>query len=137
MSERHNLEKIIRVFAFRLRRDFAEELKSDPRAFKRRCVHLLKVELPPGPGRPCGQSVTLALTMRDQGKEWSKIYPLCIEGYESLSPESRQLAQRQLRDSCRARRKPRKRKKSLHFLPTRTMHAGIVSSSQDTANPLV
>lgn len=108
-SERHNLEKTIRAFALRLKRDFALELERDARAFKKRCVHLLKIELPPGPGRPCERSITLALTLRQQGKEWREIYVLCIEGYSALSPESRRLAQEQLRDSCRARRKTHKR----------------------------
>jgi len=136
VNERHNLEKAIRGFALRLKRDFAPELERDARAFKKRCLHLLKVEIPPGPGRPCKRSVTLALRMRDQGKEWREIYALCIEGYATLSPASRRLAQDQLRDSCRARRKTHKRKNLRRLSPARTTPAVIVSSSQPVANPL-
>jgi hypothetical protein len=136
LSERPNLEKTIRAFALRLKRDFAAELARDARAFKRRCVHLLRADLPPGPGRPLERSVTLALTMRDQGKDWREIYPLCIENCAALDPPSRQLAQHRLRDSCRARRNTRKRRKSRRVSPARRMPVSIVSSSEPMTNPL-
>ena len=128
------LKDDIREFAARLKERYFDEIARDPRGFKRRAVHWMKRCLPPSPGRPCDRTITLALEMRRQGREWREIYPRCIERYETLDSASRQLAQLRLRDACRSRRNARKRRNARRNCFARNIPADIVSSSVPSRN---
>ncbi len=109
-AAKRDLDRTIRQIAACLKRDFAAEIARDAAAFKRRAVHRLKLHLPPGPGRPCLESVTRAADMRSQGKPWREIYHVCIPDYAKLDPASRQVAQWNLRNAVRSRRNSRRRR---------------------------
>jgi hypothetical protein len=98
--------------AARLRRDFAPRIAQDPQEFKRLAVSFLRRYLPPGPGRPAGDAVTLALELRKQGMEWKQLYPHCISGHAQLVPAVRRQAESNLRGACRSRRNTTRRRKS-------------------------
>ncbi len=107
---RPNLDRTMRQFAARLKRKFAGEIQQNPTTFKRRAVHSLKLNLPPGPGRPSHANVTRAVGMRDAGKNWQEIYPECIPNFANLDPASRQVARWNLRAAVRSRRNAAKRR---------------------------
>lgn len=132
------LDRAIRRFAARLKRDFAAEIARDPASFKHRAVHRLKVYLPPGPGRPCLDSVTQAGELRTQGKPWKEIYPACIPTYLDLDAASRQVAQWHLRNAVRARRNTRRRRsKARAGSSAAAIPASDVSSSQRPQSTVV
>lgn len=106
-----DLDRTMRQVAARLKRDFAHEIGQNPAAFKRRAVHALKVHLPPGPGRPCLQSVTRAVGLHAEGKPWLEVYRACIPGFASLDSASRRVAQWTLRNAAHARRNATERRK--------------------------
>jgi hypothetical protein len=124
----------IRNFAARLKKHYSDEITRDPRGFKHRAVHWLKRCLPPGPGRPCDRTITLALEMRRRGREWREIYPRCIERRETLDSASRQLAQLRLRDACRSRRNARRRRKPGRNSSARNIPPDFVSSGAAPRN---
>ena len=108
--KRADLDRTMRQFAARLKRKFAGEIKQNPTTFKRRAGHSLKLNLPPGPGRPSHANVTRAVGMRDAGKNWQEIYSECIPNFANLDPASRQVAQLKLRAAVRSRRNAAKRR---------------------------
>ena len=109
-----SLSESAREFTSNVKRNFADQLRGDPHALKRELVHLLKINLPPGPGRPCDEAVTNAVQLKAQGKSWREIYPLCIPDYPHLSGDMRQQAQSKLRDAVRSRRNTRRRRSNPH-----------------------
>lgn len=107
-----SLTQTIRSFVACLKRDHADQIASDPGAFKKQVVRLIRRELPPGPGRPLSEAVTRATEMRGQAHPWSAIYRQCIPGLGELGPGDRSLAMSRLRTAVRGRRHRRKQKPS-------------------------
>jgi hypothetical protein len=105
--------------------EFGSAFDSNPR-LKRRVAQLLASQLPPHsrrPGRPGFPEVSKADRLFEnlRGKSsdnsyrasrwiWRQIYPLCIEGYNSLPAAERCAAEQELRDRVRWRRGIRYRK---------------------------
>jgi hypothetical protein len=101
----------MRRVAARLAKRFPDEIRTDPKRFKRRAVTALRQALPPSPGRPAQAAVTLALKLRQMGKTWPEIYPLCIAGHRELEPATGRRAESSLRSACRSRRNARRRRR--------------------------
>ena len=106
-----DLARSMRQVGARLRRDFAEQIAQDARRFKKRAVQYLKRQLPPHPGRPPEASLTRAIELHREGKEWKQIYPVCIPGHSGLPPAIRRQAESNLRGACRSRRNAAKRRR--------------------------
>ena len=110
-----DLDRSIRRIAAILQRDYAHQIAEDPRGFKKRVVHKLKLYLPPGPGRPAEASITKAVELRKQGLDWKQIYPQCIPNHAQFDPPIRRMAELNLRAARRSRlnaaRKRRKRQR--------------------------
>ena len=100
-----DLDRIVRRFAGRLSRDFADELARDARAFKKLVLSALRRRLPPYAGRPPELSVTLASDLRKRNVDWQAIYPQCIEGHPTMPALVRRQAEYNLRCAVRSRRK--------------------------------
>lgn len=98
------LARTIDSFAESLRRDYAQRIARDARAFKQQVVGQLRRRLPPGPGHPPSAAVTRAVEMRAQGKPWLEIYRQCIRGFATLGQGHRELAMIRLRAAVRSRR---------------------------------
>jgi hypothetical protein len=98
-----DFSKIVRKFVEELRTHFRSEIEHDPRLFKGKVLRMLKASLPPGPGRPRAELVSLAAKMRAQGKSWCAIYAECVS--TTLAGDSRQVAQSRLRSAVRSRRR--------------------------------
>jgi hypothetical protein len=94
------------------------------RGLKNRVVRLVRALLPPRPrrrGRPRDQTTTRAIVLcrklRRQYPEekpraiWSRVYPLVIPGYESMSDLERRAAREHLRERCAWRRRKRRPRK--------------------------
>jgi hypothetical protein len=79
-----DLESAIRKFADSLKRDFAAKIAGNARAFKQRAVRLLRVNLPPGPGRPADELITKAERMYRARKSWKEIYNECIDHFSEI-----------------------------------------------------
>jgi hypothetical protein len=107
-----DLHATTREFATYLRLEFASEIKQDAHAFKQRVLGFLRSELPPGPGRPRAEAVTLAAEMLAQGETWPQIYAKCLPR-DIGERDSRQLSQYRLRCAVRSRRNACKRRKSV------------------------
>lgn len=105
-----DLDRAVCSFAARLKRKFAAEIVQDQRAFKKAALHLLRLHLPPGPGRVPEAAVTKAIELRSLGTPWQDIYPVCIPDYTSLTPAGRSEAASRLRTARRARINTRKRR---------------------------
>ena len=101
-----SLGALVRGFVQELRAEFVGEIERDPRAFRKRVIHLFRVALPVDRGRPRLETVTRAFEMRRHGKDWRVIYPACIP--RDLLGDSRILAQSRLRSAVRARRRASK-----------------------------
>ncbi len=106
------LTRRARVFTDSLRRHYAPEIAADPQGFKRSVVRLIRLALPPGPGRPADEAVTRAAKMRAQGTPWLEIYRECIPHFAELDNGIRQLPMLRLRAAVRSRRHARQRKKA-------------------------
>jgi hypothetical protein len=109
-----SLQREIDDFANRLKARYAVQIArdADARAFKKLCVRLLKQALPPGPGRPSEQSITLAMKLRAQGAPWKEVYPKCLLNHGRLSPAERRQAESNLRSARRSRENARAKKRS-------------------------
>lgn len=117
-----DLRKRIRRIAQDLRRDYATEIDADARGFKKRVARLLKLSLPPFPGRPTEPAVTEAIKLRKQGKEWKHIYPQAIPDHAVLDPIQKRYSEANLRAAVRsrqnaARRRERERSQPPNALP--------------------
>jgi hypothetical protein len=73
-----DFSKIVRKFVEQLRTHFRSEIEHDPGVFKGEVLRMLKASLPPGPGRPRAELVSLATKLRAQGKNWCAIYAECV-----------------------------------------------------------
>jgi hypothetical protein len=106
------LERILHEVAARLRTEFAQQIAqdADARTFKKLCVRMLKQSLPPGPGRPSGDSITQATQLRAEGMAWKDIYPRCIPRHARLTPAERRQAEANLRSARRSRENARAKK---------------------------
>ena len=117
---RVSLETEIQRFAEDLLRQFAKRVKRRPKAFKRRVLALIALQLPPYPkpsGRPQQSRITKAAEMyakqlreiaegRRDRVNWNPIANRCIAGYRRIrSLPSRQAAVRRLRDAVYRRRR--------------------------------
>jgi hypothetical protein len=131
-----SLARIMQQTAARLRRDFAPRIAQDQRKFKRQAVFFLKRFLPPGPGRPAGDTVTEAIKLRKQGLEWKQIYPKCIAGHAQLIPAVRRQAEYNLRGVCRSRRNTARRRKPQQGFSAATIPPPNVPSGQSPASHL-
>lgn len=108
---RRDLKNHIRKFTASLKHDFAAQIALDSRTFKLRVVRLLRLNLPPGPGRPPDETITRAAKMRAQNRPWHEIYQKCIPHFSELDDGIRQLAMIRLRASVRSRRHGGQRRK--------------------------
>ena len=117
-------------FAKRLRKMFVGEISSDPRAFKKSVIEILRRHLPPFAGRPTEESVTVAAMLRMQGRDWPEVYRLVIPAYAHLDPGTRGQAQSNLRSAIRSRRNARKRRKPRMKLIAETTREEDISLSQ-------
>jgi hypothetical protein len=89
------LEKRIKSFAFRLKKDFREEIQTDPSKFKARVVGTLKAILPrKRPGRQGSPEVKQAAelylnlyTAKGVPGNWNELAKRLVPGYAALSPE--------------------------------------------------
>ena len=99
------LSSTIRQFAKRLCHDYASEIAADPWGFKRKVKRLLRIYLPPGPGRPRKETITRADERHRQGTAWPEIYSQCIPNYASLRWSERRLEIGRLRNGVRARQR--------------------------------
>lgn len=117
-----SLPKRVRDFTEALKRDFSHRIAQRPKAFKRRLLALVAVNLPPYPkptGRPREPHITEAASMyatqlREVEREarkhvnWGPIAQRCIPGYNAIrSKDTRRAALDRLRDSVYARSRPR------------------------------
>jgi len=78
------LRSRVRKFGQRLRRDFAREIGSNAKGFKKCAVHFLKMSLPPFPGHPREPAITKAFELRKQDRGWKEIYPQVIPHHSNL-----------------------------------------------------
>jgi hypothetical protein len=101
--QKKDLARQVQDFTDSLQRDYADEIAQHPAAFKQDVVHLIRMNLPPGPGQPCHQDVTQAVEMYRKHRPWSEIYRVCIS--KDLRGPELYLAQIHLRDACRTRRR--------------------------------
>jgi hypothetical protein len=106
-----DLESVICKFTDSLRRSFEASILQDPSGFKKRAVRLFRLSLPPGPGRPAEELITLAEQMRAHGVPWSEVYKKCVS--PDLHGGARQFAMIRLRGAVRSRRFAERRKVSL------------------------
>lgn len=97
-------------FATRITTQFAPEIASDPRGFKKRLTEIIKRNLPPFPGRPTEQSITHAARLSAEGHRWHDIYPVVIPDHAQMDPAIRRQTESNLRSAIRSRRNARKRR---------------------------
>jgi hypothetical protein len=120
-----SLAKWVREFTEALKREFSRRMVRRSKAFKRRVLALVAVNLPPYPkptGRPRQPRITEAATMYaaqlrevQQGMRkavnWRPIAQRCIPGYNAIrSNDTRRAALDRLRDSVYARSASAKQK---------------------------
>jgi hypothetical protein len=106
------LRRQIRDFTDSLRRDHSRAIDADARGFKHRVLRLVRLSLPPGPGRPSKEMITRAVELRAQDRPWLEVYRECIPGFPGLGEGLRQLAMTRLRSAVRSRLAPSGEKKS-------------------------
>lgn len=116
------LSRQIRDFTDSLRHNHARAIASDAREFKRRVLRLVRLGLPPGPGRPSKEMITRAIELRAQDKPWLEVYRECIPGFTGLGEGLRQLAMTRLRSAVRSRRARLKRRKVQHQSSRQQIH---------------
>ena len=89
------VEKRVKSFAFRLKKDFVEEIRQDPSKFKARVVGTIRAALPrKRPGRQGSSEVKQAAdiyvnlyTGKGQPGNWNELAKRLVPGYASLSVE--------------------------------------------------
>jgi hypothetical protein len=117
-------------FAKRISKLFASEIASDPRGFKKQLTQTIKRNLPPFPGRPTEQSITLAAKLKAGGNGWQDIYPAVLPDHAQMDPPTRRLAESNLRSAIRSRRNARRRRN-----PERTLLAQTTPVSNVPLSP--
>jgi hypothetical protein len=108
--------KAIRIETGRFARGLATRF---PQAFieaigkhtKEEVLRLIRIALPPHPGRRRKASVTRAWELQQQGVAWCDIYPQCIPGYGGLRWKDRRKEQVRLQNAVHARPSSRPRQK--------------------------
>jgi hypothetical protein len=120
------LETEVQRFAENLLLRYAKRVKRRPKAFKRRVLALIALQLPPYPkpsGRPQQSRITKAAEMyakqlreiaegRRDRVNWNPIANRCIAGYRRIrSLPSLQAAVRRLRDAVYRRRRSHRKEK--------------------------
>jgi hypothetical protein len=68
----------MRRVAAGLAKRFPDEIRLDPRGFKRRVITAVRQALPRFAGRPAQAAVTLAVELRKLGQDWKHVYPQVI-----------------------------------------------------------
>lgn len=101
------LESETRKFAEQLRRQFADQVRHDPRAFKKRVLRLIRRQLPPGRGRPRDPKTEEALELIRQGKTVRQVLRVQVRGFDQLDTYGRYLAEKALRQALARRQKER------------------------------
>ena len=102
-----HLEALTRDFTEQLRREFAQEITSDPKAFKTYLIRLVRRTLPPGRGRPNDPRIDTAMQMIEQGRTIKEVLRSQIRDFEKLDTYGRYLAEKGLRAAIARRRKRR------------------------------
>ena len=102
------LEALTRDFSTQLRREFAQEITSDPKAFKTCLIRLVRRTLPPRRGRPNDPRIDTAMQMIEQGRTIKEVLRSQIKDFEKLDTYGRYLAEKGLRAAIGRRRKRRK-----------------------------
>jgi hypothetical protein len=101
------LEALTGDFAARVKREFAAEISSDPKAFKTSVLRLLRQALPLRRGRPNDPRIDAAVRMREQGKSIREILELQTRNFDKVDTYGRYLAEKGLRTAVTRRRKRR------------------------------
>ena len=114
-DDMRRLQDATRDFAARLRRDFSQEIASNPRDFKKQVLCLIRRELPPGRGRPTNPQVEAALGMLSEGKTVREILRTQITGFGQLDTYGQMLAEKALRQALA--RKAKERRSQNHHSP--------------------
>lgn len=104
-------DRQVKAFARKLTRQFQDEIRSDPRQFKKRVIEVLRRSLPPFGGRPTDESVTTAANMRANQEEWLAVYRAVIPNHSQMDSAARSHAESNLRSAVRSRRNARARRK--------------------------
>ena len=110
ITVRGKLERLARRFSERLKCHFAEEIRQDPRSFKKRVVTLVRRALPPFGGRPPENAIDRAIELRKLGQRWKEVYAQVIPDHAHLDSAARCRAESNLRAALRSRRNARKRR---------------------------
>ncbi len=105
VSRFSRLEVLAREFTEQLRREFAQEITRDPKAFKTYLIRLFRQTLPPRPGRPNDPRLDAAMRMIEQGKTVKEILRLQTRGFDKLDAYGRYLAEKGLRMAIARRRR--------------------------------
>jgi len=101
-----SLERAIRQFGDRLKRDFGEEMARAPSSFKKQVVRLIRRELPLRRGRPNDPRLDAAVQMVAQGKSVKDVLRSQIPNFEGMDTYSRYLAEKGLRTAIARRHRP-------------------------------
>ena len=97
------LETLTRDFTEQVQREFAQEITSDPKAFKTYLIRLVRRTLPPKRGRPNDPRIDAAMHMIKQGRTIKEVLRSQIVDFENSDTYGRYLAEKGLR--CRHRAK--------------------------------
>lgn len=116
-------------FARRISKQFASEIATDPRGFKKHLTQIIKRNLPPFPGRPTEQSITQAARLKAGGNSWQDIYPVVIPDHAQMDLPTRRVAESNLRSAIRSRRNARRRRNTSRTLLAQTTPASNVPLS--------
>jgi len=104
-SLEERLEALTGNFADQIKREFAAEISSDPKAFKTSVLRLLRRALPLRRGRPNNPRIDAAVRMLEQGKSVKEILRIQTRGFDKLDTYGRYLAEKGLRSAIARRRK--------------------------------
>jgi len=99
------LEALTRDFTEQLQREFAQEITSDPKAFKTYLIRLVRRTLPPRRGRPNDPRIDSAMQMIEEGKTVKEVLRSQVPGFDKLDIYGRYLADKGLRAAIARRRK--------------------------------
>jgi hypothetical protein len=124
-------------FAKRISKLFASEIASDPRGFKKQLTQTIKRNLPPFPGRPTEQSITLAAKLKAGDTGWRDIYPVVIPDHAQMDPPTRRVAESNLRSAIRSRRNARRRRNTARTLIAQTTPVSNVPLSPTPSTAVV
>jgi hypothetical protein len=101
----NRLETLTRDFTAHIRRDFAQEITSDPKTFKKSLLKLIGRQLPPRRGRPNDPRLDVAVRMVERGKTVKEVLRMQIPDFDKLDTFGRYLVEKGLRAAIARRRK--------------------------------